>query len=535
MFIEPVRGGKSSSSSNINTIMSAAKGPGDYHGTISREELEREAGGKVFSSTDEETRRQIENTRYQGTFRGQGNRVASGATETRLTDEETYYANSGAGVGGDSSLTGGSGFQSSYDYEKSVSQTQGGSSSGSSSPCGFGCKWKLLENGTYIRVYNTKSTAEGRGHMGSGSIGNGAGNNYDTGSSDSGWVVQPDGSKRREHSSWSSWSSSSSTGYGDGSSYNGGGGGGSGLGNNYDTGSSDSGWITMPDGSKRREQSSWSSTSSVENSGTYGRGSFGSGSAASSSSRGTNRVSPSASETQLGGGGSTTYEEGSYYDHENRAKYDDNGRSRTGYTHSSSSSGSSDGGQNLFGSGYSSGSSSSSLSSSSSSSSRDYGSSTGSWVWNQSAKDGKGEWQWTSTTTNEDSSSVTKTSGTQSGGGGYTSSDGTYRASSSSSGSNLGYNDRGYVVQPNGTLVTNTYASYDPSGGGSHRQNGRRTQSSWSREESSYGGVRLNSEDADEISRHFARGEVLDHNGVGHETGDLGKNSSGTFSGGNYL
>ena len=55
------------------------------------------------------------------------------------------------------------------------------------------------------------------------------------------------------------------------------------------------------------------------------------------------------------------------------------------------------------------------------------------------------------------------------------------------------------------------------------RQNGRTSY----REESSYGGVRLNSEDADEISKHFAHGEILDHQGIGHETGDLGRDSTG--------
>ena len=44
---------------NTNTIFNAAQGPGDYHGTISKAELEREAGGKIFSSTSTETRNQV--------------------------------------------------------------------------------------------------------------------------------------------------------------------------------------------------------------------------------------------------------------------------------------------------------------------------------------------------------------------------------------------------------------------------------------------------------------------------------------------
>ena len=82
--------------------------------------------------------------------------------------------------------------------------------------------------------------------------------------------------------------------------------------------------------------------------------------------------------------------------------------------------------------------------------------------------------------------------------------------------------DKGYVIQPDGT-IKDWHSSYD-SNSGRGRQNGRRTSY---REESSYGGVRLNSEDADEISKHFAHGEILDHNGVGHEEGDLGRDSTG--------
>ena len=54
---------------SLNTIMGAAQGPGDYHGTMKKSELEKEAGGTVFSSTNQETRNQVENTRYQGSFR----------------------------------------------------------------------------------------------------------------------------------------------------------------------------------------------------------------------------------------------------------------------------------------------------------------------------------------------------------------------------------------------------------------------------------------------------------------------------------
>ena len=555
---------------------------------MSKDEIEREAGGAIFTSNNEETRNQVENTRYRGSGQTTSSRVASGATETRLTDGDRQQGGIGPGMesSNDQLYGANSGYRSSYDYEKTFqsgsssssqagsgsiasSQDRSGSISGSSSRGAIAqSEWKLLDNGTYIKVYHSKSTAGGAGSA------QGGRNRYNSGSSDTGWVVQPDGSRRRQQGSWSS-SSTSSTSYGGGVTQHGGRGGSingnfgkAGEGNNYDSGSSDSGWVTMPDGSRRREQSEWSSSSSVTSSGNTNLG-YG------STSRGTNRVSPSASETRLssssrnrnentntifnaargpgdyhgtmsknelennaggqifgstntetrnqventryqGGsfsnnnaeqGGGATYQEGSYYDQENRARYNSGGRSRTGQsTASSSGEGVSSGGQSLFGSGYSKSSSSSSSSGSGSSRSSPP---KGQWVWDQTADGGKGKWEWSTTTSiEENTSSVTQSSGSQR--GGYSSSDGSYSASSS--GGNLNYNNRGYVIQPNGTIQNSRSTSY--------------------REESSYGGVRLNSEDEDEISKHFAHGEILDHNriggnGVGHETGDIGKDSTG--------
>jgi hypothetical protein len=224
-----------------------------------------------------------------------------------------------------------------------------------------------------------------------------------------------------------------------------------------------------------------------------------------------------------GSGGGASYREGSYYDQENRAKYNSGGRSRTGQSSfSSSREDNSDGGQTLFGTGYS-------KSSSTSSSSSNGGSRSslpkGQWVWDQTADAGKGKWEWSTTTGEQKTSSVTKSSGSQ--GGGQSSSDGSY--TSFSSRGNVNSNDRGYVVQPNGT-IRDSYSSWGSSSNHDNgRQNGRRTSY---REESSYGGVRLNSEDADEISKHYAHGEILDHNriggnGLGQETGDVGKDSTG--------
>ena len=570
---------------------------------MSKEELEREAGGNIFTSTNEETRNQVENTRYHG-HSTSSSRVADGATETRLTDEDRHQGGNSGGSGGSSGSNqmsaGGSGYRSSYDYEKSFSSgasssSHGGSGSLSGSSSSRGAiaqsEWKLLENGTYIKVYHSKSTANGAGR-GSSSHGD-AGNRYNSGSSDTGWVESQDGTRRRQQSSWSS--STSNVG-GGGVTYNGDRGGvthgnadRSGNGNNYNSGSSDSGWVTMPDGSRRREQSSWSSSSSISNSGNTNIGS-------GSTYRGTNRVSPTATETRLssssstshrnqntntvlnaavgpgnyhgtmnkdelerdaggtifgsthaetrnqventryqgsgytnnnvhqGSGGGATYREGSYYDQENRAKYNSGGRSRTGQSSfSSSREENSDGGQTLFGTGYSK---SSSTSSSSSSGGSRFTLPKGQWVWDQTADDGKGKWEWSTTAVVEKTSSVTKSSsGSQ--GGGQSSSDGSY--TSFSSGGNVDYNDRGYVVQPNGT-IRDSYSSWGSSSNhGNGRQYGRRTSY---REESSYGGVRLNSEDADEISKHYAHGEILDHNriggnGLGHETGDIGKDSTG--------
>ena len=92
--------------------------------------------------------------------------------------------------------------------------------------------------------------------------------------------------------------------------------------------------------------------------------------------------------------------------------------SRSSFSSSNSVDSSSAGRQNLFGSSYSSSSSSSE------------GSSPllpkGQWVWNQSADNGKGKWEWSTTTFQESHFSVTKASETQgsgrsSGGESYTS------------------------------------------------------------------------------------------------------------------
>ena len=95
---------------------------------MSKEELEREAGGKIFTSENEETRNQVENTRYQGGSSSYDQ--SSGATETRLTENKQYESSSASGSeSGGSSMGGGaqvyqggnSGYRSSYEYENSIS------------------------------------------------------------------------------------------------------------------------------------------------------------------------------------------------------------------------------------------------------------------------------------------------------------------------------------------------------------------------------------------------------------------------------
>merc|ERR1719341_288864 len=65
----------------IGVLMGAAQGPGDYHGTMSRAELEREAGGRIFNAGEgTETHSQVENTRYQGSSLSSGSSGSYGSS-----------------------------------------------------------------------------------------------------------------------------------------------------------------------------------------------------------------------------------------------------------------------------------------------------------------------------------------------------------------------------------------------------------------------------------------------------------------------
>ena len=84
-----------------------------------------------------------------------------------------------------------------------------------------------------------------------------------------------------------------------------------------------------------------------------------------------------------------------------------------------------------------------------------------------------------------------------------------------------GQHDSGWIDQGNGTYV--------------------RRKSSWSRNraESSVGGVQLKPEDIDELSQHYAQGQVIhggeddlnavDVDGHAREAGDHGRNSTGNY------
>jgi hypothetical protein len=70
--------------------------------------------------------------------------------------------------------------------------------------------WKLLDNGTYIRIYDARTTAKtdagSSARAGSGSRGEGSSTSS---SYDSGWEQQPDGSYKRRQETYTSYSSGS--------------------------------------------------------------------------------------------------------------------------------------------------------------------------------------------------------------------------------------------------------------------------------------------------------------------------------------
>ena len=208
--------------------MGAARGPGDYHGTMSRAELEREAGGAVFSGArSQETLSQVENTRYRGQAGGNAG--------------ETYSSSSSGRASSAASLD-----------ENDVVVTKGG-------------RWVWSE------VSNKWEWEEGAGGGARGGAGGGAGGGQQSssGSDDSGWVQQSDGTWARKQSSWSQSSQSSVRQY-EGAGRGGGvgtgavlsGEAGAGAGEWSDQGTNSTGWVTRPDGTMVKKSSSWASWSS---------------------------------------------------------------------------------------------------------------------------------------------------------------------------------------------------------------------------------------------------------------------------------
>ena len=198
-------------------------------------------------------------------------------------------------------------------------------------------------------------------------------NNYDSRKSYNGWIKMSDGTWERQTSSWSSWSPTSQSGRGGGgitydnknrygNDYQG-----SGNGNNYESGDFDSGWVTMPDGNNHDSGNSDSEWVLMPD-GTRHRKTFGLWSSWSSSS-------------QFG---------------------IDDDYQKTYFSSSNSLNSNSDGGSGIFGSGNSISSSTTSSASSSGGSSSSLP--KGQWVWNQSADDGKGKWEWSANTVQESNS-----------------------------------------------------------------------------------------------------------------------------------
>ena len=214
-----------SDTQNLNVIFGAAVGPGDYHGTMSKAELEREAGGRIFTSENSETRNQVETTRYQGSRSSGGasgdafgrGRGSGGSNQEALESEyasrggqrgqgynsgssrqasgEAYQGSSGtygAGGGGSVHYEEGSYYDQSNraKYSGSGSSDYSASSSSTSSP--GKCKYVWSDQ-------NNRWECEGSDPA----------LVTDHGSSDSGWVTLPDGTQRRSQSSWSSWNSTS--------------------------------------------------------------------------------------------------------------------------------------------------------------------------------------------------------------------------------------------------------------------------------------------------------------------------------------
>merc|ERR1719339_390253 len=237
----------------IGVLMGAAQGPGDYHGTMSRAELEREAGGRIFNAAEgTETHSQVENTRYQGSSLSSGSSGSYGSSGSSGS-----YGSSGGSSGSYGSSSGSSG------YSSGSSQQSSSSSSGAASSSSTLDSNDVVETKGGKWVWSEVSQkweweAEAGAKQAQAAV-------QDSGSSDSGWTMLPNGTWARKTSSWSSHTQTSS-----GSGELGGVSTGvvlPGGGEQGHHGSNDTGWITRPDGTMVKKTSAWASWSSSSHDG----------------------------------------------------------------------------------------------------------------------------------------------------------------------------------------------------------------------------------------------------------------------------
>jgi len=211
--------------------MGAARGPGDYHGTMNRAELEREAGGRIFNAgPNTETGDQVQGTAYHGTYIHGSSDGSYGSSREQSGSSGSSYEQSSSSSSSSSELD-----------SNDVVETKGG-------------KWVWSEAGQKWEWVGSESQSQEQQQD----------NTVNTGSDDSGWVYQPDGTWARETSAWRSSSSSSQSGH----QSSGGVGTGvllpsvEGMGETGHQGSNDTGWVDMPDGTRVKKTQAWASWSS---------------------------------------------------------------------------------------------------------------------------------------------------------------------------------------------------------------------------------------------------------------------------------
>jgi len=234
---EESRVGGEGGGGGLGTLMGAAVGPGDYHGTMSQAELEREAGGRVFNAgAGTETRGQVDRTQYQG---GSGSSIHSSGSSSQYGGSSSQSSGSSSQSAGSSYSQGSSGTASSSSSgdldANDVVETTGGKwvwseasqkweweaeSSGSSqtSSSSEDSGWTMLPNGTWARSSSWSSSTQTQSGQVVGGLATGAllpGEQGHQGRNDTGWVEMPDGTMVKKTSAWASWSGSSYDGMSD--------------------------------------------------------------------------------------------------------------------------------------------------------------------------------------------------------------------------------------------------------------------------------------------------------------------------------